>query len=220
MSSPYDPNDPQRQGWGGQQQPNQGTYGQQPSTAQQPVWGGVPQQGQPQQGQPQQGQPQQGYPGQQPYGAPAQQGYPGQQPYGAPPQQGYPGQQPYGAPAQPPYGQSSPYGQQGTPKKSKTPLIAAIAGVVVVLIILGVTAFITPGFAISKVLNAAAVEDGVQKILTDTYKISDVTQVSCPANQKVKNGGTFTCKATIGGKDTDVRITITDDNGTYQVGRP
>jgi len=196
MSSPYDPNDPQRQGWGGQQQPNQGTYGQQPSTAQQPVWGGVPQQGQP------------------------QQGYPGQQPYGAPPQQGYPGQQPYGAPAQPPYGQSSPYGQQGTPKKSKTPLIAAIAGVVVVLIILGVTAFITPGFAISKVLNAAAVEDGVQKILTDTYKITDVTQVSCPANQKVKNGGTFTCKATIGGKDTDVRISITDDNGTYQVGRP
>jgi hypothetical protein len=196
MSSPYDPNDPQRQGWGGQQQPNQGTYGQQPSTAQQPVWGGVPQQGQP------------------------QLGYPGQQPYGAPPQQGYPGQQPYVAPAQPPYGQSSPYGQQGTPKKSKTPLIAAIAGVVVVLIILGVTAFITPGFAISKVLNAAAVEDGVQKILTDTYKITDVTQVSCPANQKVKNGGTFTCKATIGGKDTDVRITITDDNGTYQVGRP
>ena len=196
MSSPYDPNDPQRQGWGGQQQPNQGTYGQQPSTAQQPVWGGVPQQGQP------------------------QQGYPGQQPYGAPPQQGYPGQQPYGAPAQPLYGQSSPYGQQGTPKKSKTPLIAAIAGVVVVLLILGVTAFITPGFAISKVLNAAAVEDGVQKILTDTYKITDVTKVSCPSNQKVKNGGTFTCKATIGGKDTDVKITITDDNGTYQVGRP
>lgn len=196
MSSPYDPNDPQRQGWGGQQQPNQGTYGQQPSTAQQPVWGGVPQQGQP------------------------QQGYPGQQPYGAPPQQGFPGQQPYGAPAQPLYGQSSPYGQQGTPKKSKTPLIAAIAGVVVVLLILGVTAFITPGFAISKVLNAAAVEDGVQKILTDTYKITDVTKVSCPSNQKVKNGGTFTCKATIGGKDTDVKITITDDNGTYQVGRP
>jgi len=188
MSSPYGPNDPQWQGYPGQQ-PYQGSYGQQPGGEQQPGWGGPPQRGQ----------PQQGYPGQQQPGP--------QQPYGAPGQQF--GQQP------------SPYGQPNAPKKSKTPLIAAISGVVVlIIIILLVTAFVAPGFAKTKVLNASSVQDGVQKILTDTYKVTDVSKVSCPAGQEVTNGGTFTCRATIAGKDTDVKVTITDDNGTYQVGRP
>lgn len=201
MSSPYGPNDPRQQGYPGPQQPYQGSYGQQPG------WGAPPPQGQP---------PPQGY-SQQPYAAPAQ-------PFGAaPPQQAYgaPGQ-PYGQPGQPQYGRpSGPYPQPPEPKKSKTALIAAISGAVVVLIIIVlVTAFVAPGFAKSKVLNATAVQDGVQKVLTDTYKVADVSKVSCPSGQKVSSGGTFTCKATIAGKDTAVKVTITDDNGTYQVGRP
>jgi hypothetical protein len=213
MSSPYGPNDPQ--GYPGQPYP--GRYGQQPGGEQQPGWDG----------QPQQGQPQQGYPGQQqPYGAPGPQqpyGAPGQPPYGSPnpPQYGQPGgSSPFGAPGQQFGQQPGPYGQPNTPKKSRTPLIATITGVVVVIIILLVTAFVAPGFAKTKVLNASSVQDGVQKILTDTYKLSNVSKVSCPTGQEVKNGGTFTCKATIAGKDTDVKVTITDDNGTYQVGRP
>ena len=128
-----------------------------------------------------------------------------------PRRQPYPGQQ---------YG-SSPYGQPGTPqKKSKTPLILALVGVVVLVLIFVITAFAAPGFLKSKELSAASVQDGAQKVLTDTYKVTDVSKVSCPSGQEVKNGGTFTCKATIAGKETDVKITITDDNGTYQVGRP
>jgi len=206
MSSPYGPNDPQQQGYPGQQRPYQGGYGQQPGAGQQP-----------------------GYPGQQGPTQQGQQGYPGQQqPYGSP------GQPSYGSPTQPPYGQqsptqpypgqqfgSSPYGQPGTPqKKSKTPLILALVGVVVLVLIFVITAFGAPGFLKSKELSAASVQDGVQKVLTDTYKVTDVSKVSCPSGQEVKNGGTFTCKATIAGKETDVKITITDDNGTYQVGRP
>ena len=115
----------------------------------------------------------------------------------------------------------APTGSPTRPRSHKTPLIAAISGVVVVIIIiLLVTAFVAPGFAKTKVLNASSVQDGVQKILTDTYKVTDVSKVSCPAGQEVTNGGTFTCRATIAGKDTDVKVTITDDNGTYQVGRP
>jgi len=213
MSSPYGPNDPQWQGYPGQQ-PYQGSYGQQPGGEQQPGWGGPPQRGQPQQGYPGQQQPGP----QQPYGAPGQQAYgnPNQPQYGQP---GGPSQ--FGAPGQQFGQQPSPYGQPNAPKKSKTPLIAAISGVVVVIIIiLLVTAFVAPGFAKTKVLNASSVQDGVQKMLTDTYKVTDVSKVSCPAGQEVTNGGTFTCRATIAGKDTDVKVTITDDNGTYQVGRP
>lgn len=223
MSSPYGPNDPQQPGWNGQQQPYQGSYGQQPGAGQQAGWGAAPQQGYPGQGYPgQQGQqgPPPGYPAypgpQQPYGPPSQ------QPYGAPgqPQYGQPNpSSQFGAPGQQ-FGQPAPYGAPGGPKKSKTPLIAAISAVVVVIAVLLITAFLAPGWATSKVLDASAVQDGVQKVLTDTYKVSDVSKVSCPADQKVIDGGTFTCKATIGGKDTDVKITITDDNGTYQVGRP
>jgi len=203
MSSPYGPNDPRQQGYPGQQQPYPGGYGQQPG------WGG-----------PQQNQPTQGYPGQQqPYGAP------GQRPYGAPPQPQYGqpsgGATPFGSSSAQQFGQPAPFGEQNAPQKSKKPLIAGIVGaVLVVLIVLGVLFFVTPGWAKSKVLNASSVQDGVQKILTDTYKVTNVTKVSCPANQSVKNGGTFTCKATIDGKDTDVKVTITDDNGTYQVSRP
>lgn len=225
MSSPYGPNDPRQQGYPGQQQPYPGGYGQQPGGAQQPGWGG-PQQNQPTQGYPGQQQPY-GAPGQRPYGAPSQPPYgsPSQPPYSAPPQPQYGqpsgGATPFGSSSAQQFGQPAPFGEQNAPQKSKKPLIAGIVGaVLVVLIVLGVLFFVTPGWAKSKVLNASSVQDGVQKILTDTYKVTNVTKVSCPADQAVKNGGTFTCKATIDGKDTDVKVTITDDNGTYQVSRP
>jgi len=58
----------------------------------------------------------------------------------------------------------------------------------VIIIILLVTAFVAPGFAKTKVLNASSVQDGVQKILTDTYKVTDVSKVSCPAGHDRRQG--------------------------------
>jgi hypothetical protein len=122
-------------------QPGQPPYGQQPDPCGQggqPPSGGFPQQGQP-------------YPGQQPY---PQQGGGYYDQTGAYQQQQYPGYDQTAA-----YGQQNPYGQpygQGfggppaPPPKSKTGLLIGIAIAAVVLIAVGVTGFVAPGFFLSK----------------------------------------------------------------------
>ncbi|HEX3779143.1 MAG TPA: hypothetical protein VHX38_05720 [Pseudonocardiaceae bacterium] len=123
--------------------PPPGGYGQQPG--QNPPPGGFPQQpgGYPQTG----GQPQQ--PGGYPPGAPGQPG-------GYPQTGGFP-QQPGGYPQTGGFGQPGAYGQQpggfqpgypagGGPQKSKTPIILAGVGVLVVLLVIFVGGFAWPGF--------------------------------------------------------------------------
>ena len=213
-------------------------YGQPPQQGQPygpPPYGpppyGPPPYGQPQQGQPY-GQPQQGLP----YGQPPQQGQPqgqppyGQphqgQPYGPPPQQGqlY-GPPPYGQPQQQgqPYGQQpygeSPFGAVYAPRgKSKLPLIlgGVAALIVIVVVALG---FVGPAYFTSKVFDQNALQSGVQGVLTNSYG-QKVDSVSCPAQQKVRSGSTFTCQATVAGKQQAVTITVKDDGGTYEVARP
>jgi hypothetical protein len=229
MSSPYGPpggNDPQQ--WG-QQQPQQPYPGHNPGTPSggfpsQP--GGYPQQ-QPQYGQ-QPGQPQYGgYPQQPPqqpqYGQdpnPGSGAFPQQQqPYGQQPgQQQYPG---YGQqPGQPPYGGG--YGQQQAPyspapkKSSKMPWI--IGGVVVLLLAAGaVLAFVTPGFAVKKVLDNTAVQKGVVDILKTRYN-EEATDVVCPADQEVKVGNTFDCTLKVNGDNRKVTITVkSEDKAEYEV---
>ena len=217
MSTPSNPNEPPPG-----EPPNHG-------------FDGVPKQVQPQQGQPYGPPPQQGQPyGQQPYGQP-QQGQPygqppyGQRPYGQPPyvqpQQGQPyGQQPYGQPQQgQPYGQQpygeSPFGAVHAPRgNSKLPLIlgGVVALIVVVVVALG---FVGPAYFTSKVFDQRALQSGVQGVLTSSYG-QKVDSVSCPAQQKVSSGSTFTCQATIGGKQTAVTVTVKDNSGTYEVARP
>ncbi|WP_242579093.1 Twin-arginine translocation protein TatA [Amycolatopsis sp. 195334CR] len=123
-------------------QPGQ-PYGEQPDPYGQ---GGYGQQGQPQSGGfPQQGQPYGQQPGYDPYGQQQQQPY-GQQPYGQP------GYDQYGQPTQ--QYQGYPGGGDGfggpPPKKSKTGLWAGIGVGVVVLVALGITGFVAPGFFLSK----------------------------------------------------------------------
>jgi hypothetical protein len=223
MSTPYNPNEPQQ--GGGSPQPYQGSYGapEQGSDPQQPQQGGYGQQGD---------QPQQPW-GQQPWGQQPQ------QPWGQQPQQGGYGQQPqqpwgqqggYGQQPQQPWGQQGGYGQQqpygqspfgGAPAKSgsKLPLIigGVVALVVVIVLVLGFTgpAFFTGG----KTFDQTALQSGVQGILTSSYG-QKVDSVTCPAAQKVETGSTFTCRASIGGKDTPVTVTVKDSGGTYEVARP
>ncbi|GGG10216.1 hypothetical protein GCM10007304_25430 [Rhodococcoides trifolii] len=232
MTGPYDPNE-QWRGAGsgdadkqaspdptqafppasdtGQQPYGQPAYGQQPYSQPQP--------------QPQYGQP--GY-GQQPYGQPPQQyGQPayGQQPYGQPA---------YGQPgyAQPGYGQQPPqqYGYpQGNqqwnasgapqpPKKSKAPLfiiIGLVALIAIVAAVLGLT-----GVVGGDTLDNAAAEAGVEKIVTESYGATDVTDVSCPSGQKVESDKEFTCSLSVDGQAREVTVKFTDDSGTYEVSRP
>jgi hypothetical protein len=236
MTSPYGPpggNDPQ-QPWG--QQPSYGGPQPGPGTGGFPAAPGYGQQG----GQPEQyGQPQ-------PYGQPPTQGggYP-QQPtpaqypgYGQPPpgygqpdpsQQQYPGQSPYGQqlPGQSPYGQyPGQYGQQtgsypmGPGPKKRGALLWIVIGVVVVIVAaVAILGFVTPGWFNKKVLDQTAVQDGVSNILKNDYKLN-VSSVSCPANESVTVGNSFTCTATIDGQQKQVQITVKTSDGQYQVAQP
>lgn len=210
----------QQQQWGGYSQGG-GQYGQQPA------WGAQQYGGQ-QPGQPA-GQPGWGQPGAQQYG---QQGWGGQDQQQAWGQQGQQQGQPAwgGQATQQWQGDQQQWGGQGggypplpenAPRsggRSKLPLIL-IAALLVVLAAVGVLGFVTPGFFVTKVFDSAAVQQGVQKVLTDNYGLA-VSAVTCGKDIKVANGATFQCDATIDGEQKKVPVTVTSATGDYQVGRP
>ncbi|KZB88081.1 DUF4333 domain-containing protein [Amycolatopsis regifaucium] len=194
--APYDPSQ-QQPGYpqsGPQQQPG---YDPSQTQQQQPQWG--QQQGYPQSGPQQQpGYPQSG-PQQQPqYGQPQQQG---QYEYGQGQFQGTPGE-----------AQDKP--------KSKKGLFIGIGALVVIIAAVGILGFVTPGWFNTQVFNNTQMQTDVQKLLTETYKIPNVSAVSCPSGKEVKDGEKFTCTATIDGKPQDVPITVKGDTGNYEVSPP
>ncbi|MEU4808911.1 DUF4333 domain-containing protein [Nocardia fluminea] len=246
MSGPYGPNNPGEgnndptQHWGGQQ----GAGGAGPTQH----WGGAqqpPQQGaqptqqwnDPNAQQPQQQWGQQPQQPQQPWGQQPQQG-------GVPPQPTGPQQQ-WGQTQPPPqdwnnqagnaqqqWGQPAPqqqWGQQPAPQqqwgqqppssggKSKGLIIGLIAaGVLVVAAVIGLLLVVFS----SDELDNAAVQDGVARVLKDSYGIADVSDVSCPSGQAVKVDATFTCDLKVSGEAKKVTVKITKEDGTYEVGRP
>ncbi|UGT56150.1 DUF4333 domain-containing protein [Nocardia asteroides] len=198
------PQDPQQaqptQHWGGQQPQQQ--WGQQPQQpAQQPQWGQQPPQ-QPTGPQQQWGQTQ---PPPQDWNAQAagaqQWGQQPQQQWGQQPQQQW-GQQPQQAPGA---------------KKGKGLVIGlVVAGVLVLAAVIGLLLVVFS----SDELDNTAVQDGVSRVLKDSYGIADVSDVSCPSGQKVEVDATFTCDLKVSGEAKKVSIKITKDDGTYEVGRP
>jgi hypothetical protein len=166
----------------------------------------------------------------QPYGPP---GYgPPAQPYG-PPGQTY-GQpaQPYGQPAQPygqpaqPYGQPGyglpgepygrpPYGQPwyeqpaGPPaKKSKAPLIAVIAGIVVLL----AAGAVVLAFALrSTVLDPRSVERDVAGQFEEREGVA--IELDCADDMPVDSGASYDCTGTTAdGEEVTLQITVTDED--------
>jgi uncharacterized protein DUF4333 len=95
-----------------------------------------------------------------------------------------------------------------------------LAVVVGVLVVVGILGFVAPGFFVTRVFDTAAVQSGVQRVLTSDYKIEGVADVRCPANVQVKVGETFTCTTTVNGKPANIQITIKSADGNYEVGRP
>lgn len=223
----------------GQQPPYGQPYGAQPGQAYGQQSGQQPTQ---QFGQPQFGQ-------QAPYGAQPGQAYgqPGQQPYGQAPhgqqQAGQPSPwaaQQQGGWGQPGAGQETtpqwagrPDGQQpwaqGHPAqpdaagaggaRNRMPLIIGGVAAVVVLAVVAVLGFVSPGFFNTRVLDAAAVQSGVQQVLTQDYDL-EVQSVTCPEGQQVVPDATFECTAVVDGDQVTVPIKITTADGNYEVGRP
>ena len=246
MSQPYEPETPgdkspadsqsHQGGHPGEQQPGQGQPGQ----------GQAPQYGQPQYGQPQYGQGQPPQYGQPQYGQgqPPQYGQP-QYGQGQAPQYGQPqyGQPQYGQDQSPQYGQPVSQGEaatqpgqvgqpgqpgdqfssmtvkSGSSKRTRTAIFGGIGALVVIAAIILITAFAWPGWA-PKSLDQNAVQDGVKQVLTKDYQATNVTDVSCPSGQSVEKGHSFTCTAMVGGQKQQVKVTILDDDGKYEVSRP
>ncbi|AUI58811.1 DUF4333 domain-containing protein [Amycolatopsis sp. BJA-103] len=207
--APYDPS--QQQPGYPQQQP-----GYDPSqTQQQPQWGQQPPQYGQQPGYPQSGPQQQpGYPQSGPQQQPGYpQSGPQQQPqYGQPQQQG-----------QYEYGQGQFAGTQGEGQdkpKPKKGLFIGIGALVVIIAAVGVLGFVTPGWFNTQVFNNTQMQTDVQKLLTETYGIKEISAVTCPSGQEVKDGVKFTCTATIEGKPQEVPITVKGDTGNYEVSPP
>ncbi|WP_410622149.1 DUF4333 domain-containing protein [Amycolatopsis sp. cmx-8-4] len=77
-----------------------------------------------------------------------------------------------------------------------------------------------PTSAPVKVLDPAAVRDGVRKILVESFHIADVGGVTCPVGQPVSTGRAFACTAEIGRTAKRVPITVLDADGRYRVDPP
>jgi hypothetical protein len=162
-----------------------------------------------------------------PQGAPAQPPY--GQPYG-PPQPG-PGseygrpQQPYGPPhTRPPYASDPPgypppgYGHPGQPfgappgygrppGKSKAPLIAAVAGVLVLLVLGGVFLAFTLR---SEVLDPRSVERDVEDQFEQREGVA--IDLDCAGDMPVDIGATYECTGTTAdNEDVRLQITVTDE---------
>ncbi|WP_051162428.1 DUF4333 domain-containing protein [Nocardia brevicatena] len=219
--------DPAQQ-WGGQQ-----PFAQQPD----------PQQAQPTQkwgdqgGHQQWGQPQAQWGGQQPSQPQPQWGdQQPSQPQWQPQQQQQWGQQPHQEGGQPQHQQSQEWGQpqaqwgqqpqqqwgaQPGPSQDggkKTGLIVGLA-VLALAVVGGVVALILMLTAKDE-LDQNALQSGVQKVLSESYGIEDISDVTCPSGQQVQVDATFTCELKVGGEAKTVNIKITKDDGTYEVGRP
>ena len=113
-------------------------------------------------------------------------------------------------------GQQPPSSPSG--KKSKTPLFIGI-GVLALVVIGALIAayfifFSTPKF------DQGALQDGVAKILKDSYGAEDVKDVECPSDQKAEKDAKFECKAKVDGEDKTIAVTVTNDDGEYEVARP
>ncbi|MCX4092809.1 DUF4333 domain-containing protein [Nocardia sp. alder85J] len=203
---------PTQQNWSGQQQPPAAQpWGQsQPQWSQQPQqqWGNQP------------SQPAWAQPTTQHQWEPTQQQTPqwGQQP-----------QQQWGQQPQQPWGQQPQWGQAPsqapsldslttTRKKSRKGLYAVLGAVVaLIVVVVAVLAFVLGS---SDKLDNKAVQDGVSKVLKDSYGIDDVQGVSCPSGQKVEVGKTFNCDLKVSGEAKHVTVKVTKTDGTYEVGRP
>jgi len=96
------------------------------------------------------------------------------------------------------------------------PALVIAVGVVVVAVVL-VLGFVTPGWFNKKVFDNVAVQGGVKQVLSSGHQIDNV---SCPAGKPVKAGTTFTCTATVDGQKKNIVITVKDDNGKYEVAQP
>lgn len=103
-------------------------------------------------------------------------------------------------------------------------LIAALLAAVVLGVVL-ILGFATPGFWRTPKMKVGDVEHGVKSVLTDDtagYGVKNVGDVTCNNGQDptAAKGGHFECQVTVDGAKRTVTVTMTDNAGAFAVGRP
>ncbi|MDR7303468.1 DUF4333 domain-containing protein [Haloactinomyces albus] len=156
-------------------------------------------------------------------GAPAEQGAPSfpqaQWQEGTPPP-GQPGHYGYGplysGSFQEPQGFPDPALENTRTRRSRGPWLLGGLGVVAAAVVF--LGFVAPGWFHRTVFSADAMQKGVQRILEDVYGVSGIDSVTCPSGEPVEASHTFECRVTVDGRNRTVTITVTDAEGTYEVG--
>ncbi|MHA6800339.1 DUF4333 domain-containing protein [Bounagaea algeriensis] len=120
---------------------------------------------------------------------------------------------PGGAPAGP--GPEPPRRRRG-----RLPWLLGGGAALVVLGVVAVLGFVTPGWFVRPVFDATGVQKGIAQTLRDSYRIGDVEQVRCPDGQRVAAGSRFDCRVRIGGEARVVTISVKNERGVYEVGHP
>jgi hypothetical protein len=103
-------------------------------------------------------------------------------------------------------------------KHSKKPLLFGGIGVLI-LAGAGVAAWLLGAFS-GDTLEQKSLQDGVSKVLTESYGEQDVRAVQCPDGQEIKTGNTFDCSAEVGGQPRKVTVRVLNTNPEYEVGAP
>jgi hypothetical protein len=71
-----------------------------------------------------------------------------------------------------------------------------------------------------RVFDAKAMNDGVAKVLTESYGLHNLGEVTCPDRQPVADGNRFQCTVDVAGERKHVPITVTGTGGQYRVDAP
>jgi hypothetical protein len=72
----------------------------------------------------------------------------------------------------------------------------------------------------SRTLDSSSAENEIAAVVTNSYGAADATNVTCPDVIPVIVNSTFECGLNVGGENKQVTVTITDVDGSYEVGRP
>lgn len=73
---------------------------------------------------------------------------------------------------------------------------------------------------VPRIFDEAALEDGVRRVLVQSYALTDVGTVRCPSGQAVLTGISFDCEVEMGGVAKSVTLTVRGPDGTYEVSPP
>ena len=102
--------------------------------------------------------------------------------------------------------------------RSKKPILFGGIGVLVVAAASGI-AWLLGAFS-GDTLDQQSTQNGLEKVLTDSYGENDVKNAQCPSGEEITTGNTFDCTVEIAKQSKKVTIRVLNDKPEFVVGAP